>query len=382
MGSEKFLMRSALICVFAVSALIACGDSESSDGSGLTATGGSGGLGGASGLGGSGGGLAGSGGVTGGAGGVAGMAVVTGGTSGMGTGGMGTGGMGTGGMGTGGMGTGGMGTGGMGTGGMGTGGMGTGGMMGDGECCDDGNCLCYVEPPSDHTLDDGPLDQAEYDLAGVGCVNHPTGDGPYAAIAISDGFTGTGGCSSIMTGGWGPFLASYGIVVLNVEVPSCCVPERGDALTAGIAALKMENETASSPLFGKLAGRYGVAGFSMGGGGSTLAAADDPTLLTSVPIMSHQPVGAGVTVPTMFTCGSGDTGILGGCGGFGNVAFAAMPADVPKAIFTVSSGHAGQPTSGGQGQYVLPFQKVFLEGDERWRPLLLATPFDDSANLE
>jgi hypothetical protein len=120
----------------------------------------------------------------------------------------------------------------------------------------------------------------------------------------------------------------------------------------------------------------------MGGGGSTLAAEADPTLLTSVAIMSHQPVGAGVTVPTMFTCGSGDSAAFGGCGGFGMPAYSAMPADVPKAIFTVSSGHAGQPTSGSQGLYVLPFQKVFLEGDERWRPLLLASPFDASANLE
>jgi len=374
MGSRNVLMRSALIC--AVGALVACSGSESDDGPGMPG-GGTGGLGGSGGLGGTGG-LGGSGGITGGAGGMTGGA---GGAAGMVAGGMG----GMGGMGGSG-GSGGVmaGSGGIGGSGAmgGSGGMmaGTGGM-GDGECCDDGNCLCYVEPPADHTLEDGPLANDSYDLSGVGCVYHPTGDGPYAAIAISDGFTGTGGCGSFMTGGWGPFLASYGIVVLNVEVPSCCVPERGNALTAGIAALKMENETASSALFGKLAGRYGVSGFSMGGGGSTLAAADDPTLLTSVAIMSHQPV-SDVMVPTLFTCGSGDSAAFGGCGGFGMPAYSAMPAGVPKGIFTVTSGHAGQPTSGGQGQYVLPFQKVFLEGDERWRPLLLATPFDASENLE
>jgi hypothetical protein len=141
------------------------------------------------------------------------------------------------------------------------------------------------------------------------------------------------------------------------------------------------NESSSSALFGILAGRYGVSGFSMGGGGSTLAARDDPTLLTSVAIMSHQPV-SDVMVPTLFTCGSSDTPILGGCSGFGMPAYSRMPAGVPKGIFTVNSGHAGQPTSGDQGKYVLPFQKVFLEGDERWRDLLLATPFDDSEGFE
>jgi hypothetical protein len=40
----------------------------------------------------------------------------------------------------------------------------------------------------------------------------------------------------------------------------------------------------------------------------------------------------------------------------------------------ISSGHAGQPSSGmgKSGKFGLAFQKVFLEGDERWRPLLIA----------
>jgi hypothetical protein len=40
----------------------------------------------------------------------------------------------------------------------------------------------------------------------------------------------------------------------------------------------------------------------------------------------------------------------------------------------ITSGHAGQPSSGGgkSGEYGLAFQKVFLENDERWRPLLVA----------
>jgi hypothetical protein len=39
---------------------------------------------------------------------------------------------------------------------------------------------------------------------------------------------------------------------------------------------------------------------------------------------------------------------------------------------TVSSGHSGQPSAGGNmsGAWGLAFHKTFLDGDERWRPLL------------
>jgi hypothetical protein len=39
------------------------------------------------------------------------------------------------------------------------------------------------------------------------------------------------------------------------------------------------------------------------------------------------------------------------------------------------------PTDAGMGtsgEYALAFQKVFLEGDERWKPLLLMKPADGS----
>ena len=42
---------------------------------------------------------------------------------------------------------------------------------------------------------------------------------------------------------------------------------------------------------------------------------------------------------------------------------------------TVSGGHNGQPSAGGgnSGKYGLAFTKLFLEGDERWRPLLVGS---------
>jgi hypothetical protein len=116
----------------------------------------------------------------------------------------------------------------------------------------------------------------------------------------------------------------------------------------------------------------------MGGGGTTYTAKADATLKSNVAIMAWGPVSGGITVPSLFICGSSDT--LAGCGTMGTPAYDSIDATVPKMRVTIQSGHAGQPTSGGgkSGQYGLAWQKLFLEGDERWRPLLVGAMSDAS----
>jgi hypothetical protein len=215
-----------------------------------------------------------------------------------------------------------------------------------------------------------------YALAGAGCVYYPTDAmPPFAAVSVSDGFLGSGGCALAQTGEWGPLYASWGIVAMIIDTgASDDPPTRGMKLTAAIAAFKTENTTMSSPLFSKLSGRYGTSGFSMGGGGTTYSAAADPTLKTNVSIMAWTPVTMGITVPSLFIFGSSDT--LAGT--MGVASYDSIPTTVPKMEVTVNSGHAGQPSSGGgaSGNAGLAFQKVFLEGDERWRPLLLSIMAD------
>jgi hypothetical protein len=220
----------------------------------------------------------------------------------------------------------------------------------------------------------GPYKTDSYTIAGTGCVFYPTdAEPPFAAVTVSDGFLGSGGCSSFQTGQWGPLYASWGIVAMIVNTGSSDQPnQRGMALTKGIEAFKKENTNASSPLNGKLAGRYGTSGFSMGGGGTTYAAKDDPTLLTNVAIMAWGPVSSAVMVPTLVICGSSDS--TAPCSTYGTPFYNRIPDSVPKMKIQISSGHAGQPSSGmgKSGKFGLAFQKVFLEGDERWRPLLIA----------
>ena len=254
-----------------------------------------------------------------------------------------------------------------------------GGSMANGACCSDGDCLCHGAEPSGLTSREGPYATDSYTIRGAGCVYYPTdAEPPFAAVTVSDGFLGSGGCGSFQTGRWGPLYASHGIVAMIVDTGSSDQPRaRGQALIEGIAAFKAENENSSSPLFGKMSGRYGTSGFSMGGGGTTYAAAEDSTLRTNIAIMPWGPVSQAVTVPTLVICGSSDG--TAPCRSHGTPFFNRL-GDIPKMRITVSSGHAGQPSSGGgaSGEAGLAFQKVFLEGDERWRPLLAGVRADES----
>jgi hypothetical protein len=254
---------------------------------------------------------------------------------------------------------------------------------GTGMCCPDGKCLCHGPAPTELTAAKGPYTAENYSVPGVGCVYYPTdAEPPYAAVAVSDGFLGSGGCGSIQTGQWGPLYASWGIVAMIVNTGSGDQPaQRGAALTKGIETFKAENSKSGSPLEGKMSGRYGTSGFSMGGGGTTYSAQKDPSLLTDVAIMPWGPVRSGVTVPTLVICGSADG--TAPCGSHGTPAYNGIQDTVPKMRIEVSSGHAGQPSAGGgeSGKVGLAFQKVFLEGDERWRSLLVAAP-SEATNIK
>jgi hypothetical protein len=238
-----------------------------------------------------------------------------------------------------------------------------------GECCPDGKCLCHGMAPSAPTNMRGPYMTMSYSNT-AGCIYYPTNaEAPFAAVAISDGFGGSGGCGRTQTDGWGPLYASWGIVAMIINTGSGDQPNaRGTKLNRGIAAFKMENTRSGGPLMGKLAGRYGTSGFSMGGGGTSYASAADKTLLTSVAIMPWGPVRSGVTSPTLVICGSSDG--IASCASHGNGLYSGVQA--PKMKVTVQSGHAGQPTagSGRSGQAGLAWQKVYLEGDIRWKPVL------------
>ncbi len=246
--------------------------------------------------------------------------------------------------------------------------------MGTGSCCEGGDCLCHGPDPMELTSSRGPFDVDSYSIT-EGTVYYPTdATPPFAAVAICGGLFNTGPEME----SWGPFYASHGIVTIITWTGAADQPAtRGRALLGAIAGLKEENTNSGSPLSGKLAGRYGTSGYSMGGGGTTIAASEDATLKTSVGLAAYGGTGTRVQVATLLLCGTSDG--TAPCS-MSRGDYTQTPETTPKMLLQISGAthfswfgpaDAGRGTS---GQYALAFQKVFLEGDERWRPLLLEEP--------
>jgi dienelactone hydrolase len=219
-------------------------------------------------------------------------------------------------------------------------------------------------------------------IYGGGTIWYPTdATPPFGAVAVCPGFVSAQ--SSIES--WGPFLASHGIVVITIDTltPLDVVDQRAEELMDALESIKSENSRSGSPLNNKIdTKRLGVMGWSMGGGGSWLAASAHPELRTAVTFAAHiaTALNQDVTtnrVPTLMFAGSTDTLILGG--GMSQPVYDQIPESTPKMVWEVAgAGHdvANSPsgTGGAIGRYGLSWQKVFLEGDMRYRKFLLEMP--------
>jgi predicted dienelactone hydrolase len=177
---------------------------------------------------------------------------------------------------------------------------------------------------------------------------------------------------------WGPFYASHGFVLVIVSTTGADQPQqRAVKLVAAIEELKGENDKSDSPLAGKLSDRYGTSGYSMGGGGTVIASTGDVMLRTSIGLAPFGGSGAEVKAATLLLCGTADG--TAPCNMSERV-YGAIPDTLPKMMISISGAThfswfgpdaAGMGTS---GKYALAFQKVFLDGDERWKPLLTMPP--------
>jgi hypothetical protein len=244
---------------------------------------------------------------------------------------------------------------------------------GKGDCCPDGNCLCHGDALTDLTYKAaGPFKNMSYRLGSTGTVYYPTdATPPFAAIAIAPGFTNTGPEMAP----WGPFYASYGIVLVAANTGAADQPaQRATTLLNAIKALKAENTKMDSPLFGKLSDRFGTSGYSMGGGGTTIASGQDATLKSSIGLAAWGGSGNNVKVPTLLLCGSADT--TAGCG-MSSPVYTAIKDPTAKMQVTIQgSTHFNwfgpkDGENGKSGMVALAFAKLYLEGDERWKPVLL-----------
>jgi dienelactone hydrolase len=208
----------------------------------------------------------------------------------------------------------------------------------------------------------------------AGTLYYPTdADPPFASVAVVPGFTAFQ--NSIAA--WGPFLASHGIVTMTIDTLTTgdLPAQRADELMAALKSIAGENTRDGSPLKGKLdTSRQCTSGWSMGGGGTLIAASMHPELKCAVSFAAWQPTGGAMNkVPVLMFEGTVDPLAAGMSQGF----YDQTSDDVPKMIFEVSgAGHdvANSPmnSQGIIGMYGLSWFKVFLEGDDRYKQFLLA----------
>jgi predicted dienelactone hydrolase len=142
---------------------------------------------------------------------------------------------------------------------------------------------------------------------GGGIVYYPTATGTYPVIAMSPGYTARWSSISWL----GPRVASWGFVVVGIETNSTLdqPTSRGTQL---IAALNWAVNSAPSAVRSRADGtRRGVAGHSMGGGGTLSALSQDTTgnIKAGVPLApwNTDKTWGEVTEPVLIVGGESDT---------------------------------------------------------------------------
>jgi predicted dienelactone hydrolase len=209
---------------------------------------------------------------------------------------------------------------------------------------------------------------------------------PFAAVALSPGFTAYGTDYEFV----GDMLASHGIAAL-LTTPTTTAdqpPQRGEDLVAAVQHLQEENTREGSPLKGKIAtDRLGITGHSMGGGGSLFGANSlGNKIRCVVPMEPWQPGGSFrmVAAPTMIIGAASDA--IASVSGNAQGHYSSIPDSVEKFLVVFEGDHylstdrtSGIPQSehavanekyDPQAAYMIPFYKLFLEDDERYKPYL------------
>lgn len=203
---------------------------------------------------------------------------------------------------------------------------------------------------------------------GGGTIYYPSTSGRYGLIAISPGFTATE--SSVA---WlGRRLASHGFVAIVINTNSTLDQPRSRA-TQLMAALDYAANGASSTVRSRIdAARRAVAGHSMGGGGTLIAAEDNPGLKAAIPLTPWNTTTSfgGVRVPTLIVGADGDT--IASVAAHARPFYASLPSSTFKAYAELNGASHFTPnsTSTPIGRYSVAWAKRFIDGDTRYSPFL------------
>lgn len=233
-----------------------------------------------------------------------------------------------------------------------------------------------------YTESDGILNGSEYFGSSI---YYPINENnSLASIIIVPGFANS---ESVMED-WGPFFASYGIVTMTIGTNSVFVePEdRAYALLDAVNSLKQENTRISSPLFNLLdTNNIALGGWSMGGGGSLLAAGMDPSIKAIIALCPWLNLLNGETldhnIPTLII--SGQIDVIAAPAFHADIHYEMIPNATDKIKYEVGfGGHtlATNPYSGNGdvGLIALSWLKKYLMEDPCFCPLLSEAPYSAS----
>ncbi|MDB0027197.1 T9SS type A sorting domain-containing protein [Flavobacteriales bacterium] len=185
---------------------------------------------------------------------------------------------------------------------------------------------------------------------------------------------------------WGSFLASHGIVCMTIGTNSIWdeVIDRKIALKDALISLKDENSRTNSPLFNSLdTNLIALGGWSMGGGGAQLVAAEDPSIKA---ILAFCPwIDPSVVSPSMLNHSSpilifsGQIDVVAPPVTHADIQYNYTPSSTKKLKYEVfGGGHtiANTPLGGfGEvGRMGLSWLKKHLVNDSCYCPLLLDIP--------
>jgi dienelactone hydrolase len=221
---------------------------------------------------------------------------------------------------------------------------------------------------------------------GAGTIYYPTNttEGPFAAVSVAPGFTERQSAINW----WGPRLASHGFVVVTIDTNSTSdsPTSRATQLIASLRQVVALSGTASSPIAGKVDGnRLGVMGHSLGGGGTLIAARDNPTLKAAIPFapFNSNTNFSTVQVPTLIIACEADG--IAPVNEHASPFYNSFAANLEKAYLEVANGSHSCANSGNGnmpllGKYGVAWYKRFMDNDTRYTQFLCGPLHDADVN--
>ena len=188
---------------------------------------------------------------------------------------------------------------------------------------------------------------------------------------------------------WGPYLASYGIVTMFVNVNNIFHTHeyRSAALLDGLTTIREENFRDESPLFSSLnLEKLAVGGYSMGGGGAQLAAQQDTSINAVVALSAHLNNSSSSLLnqtPILFI--SGELDVIAPNNIHTNIFYNNTPDTVDKLLFEIDNGSHFTVMAPGNnqamGQKIVYWIEKYIDDDDSNCNTLIEVPFTASQFL-